>query len=192
VALLPGAEAPDQLASEHVSVAANGTLLAGGNPIRGAMLVGRSSSSTVLRSARRVESTPGFTLWLPRTAARLRLFFQGRGRGGTLAVAGRITLWPRLRRLAGWLDLNVIGLAGKPLRLDIAGRHVTGGRIQLRVCSTGAWTVAYGSRTENVAAKLVAGRIVIGHATMPVFHPDASACPARVPAARVAAVPGRS
>jgi hypothetical protein len=186
VALLPGGEAPDQLASEHVSVAANGTLLASGNPIHGAMLVGRSGSSAVLRGARRVESTPGFTLWLPRAAARLRLFFQGRGRGGTLAVAGRITLWPRLRRLAGWLDLNAIGLAGKPLHLDVAGRHVTGGRIQLRVCSTGAWTVAYGSRTRNVAAKLVAGRIVIGHATMPVFHPDATACSGRLPGARVA------
>jgi hypothetical protein len=186
VALLPGGEAPDQLASERVSVAANGTLLASGNPIRGAMLVGRSESSAVLRGARRVESTPGFTLWLPRAAARLRLLFQGRGRGGTLAVAGRITLWPRLRRLAGWVEFNAIGLAGKPLHLDVAGRHVTGGRIQLRVCSTGAWTVAYGSRSRNVAAKLVAGRIVIGHATMPVFHPDATACSGRLPGARVA------
>lgn len=192
VALLPGVQAPDQLASEDVRVTANGTLLASGNPIRGAMLVDRSGSSATLRGARRVESTPSFTLWLPRTTARFSLFFQGRGRGGTLALAGRITLWPRRQRLAGWLDLNAVGLAGKRLQLDIAGRHVTSEHVRLRVCSTGLWTVAYTSRANNVAAKLVAGRIVIGHATMPVFHPDASACSGRPTSDRVAAVPERS
>lgn len=181
VALLPRATRPDAMAAERLSVGVGGVLRSGGHPLRGAVVVDTVVSTITLADARPVAAAPFATLWLPRDPGgevRLRLEFDGRGANGALAPVGRITMWAAGRPLAGHLRFRVHGLPGRRLRLRIGGARHSGSLVDVTVCAARRWSVAY-SVSSPVGINPLAGVIVAGAATTPVFIPDPAACAGR-------------
>ncbi|MFN2628884.1 MAG: hypothetical protein ABR569_09655 [Gaiellaceae bacterium] len=176
VAILPGASPPDRLAADPLRIGRSGELLANGMVLRGPLLVDGYAGTIILRGARRVGDAPHFRLWRPAGTPRVALYAPGRYFDGYLGGAGAILIWPQGETLAGWLELHVSALPGNQLELKLGARRVAAGRVRVRVCSVGRWSVSFNARTQ----KILGGRPVSGRASVPRFVPDPRACPTSV------------
>jgi hypothetical protein len=189
VALLPGAEQLDHVHSPTLGVARDGTLLAGGTPVRQPVLIDGYAGTLRLADAKRVASSPSFTLWQPRNEARLSLFFAGRYNDGWLAGLGRLYLWPD--HPGGTIAAKVrLTLTAPAAGEEMTLRFQTGRRparfVHLRpgvprtvafdVCSRGPWAVTFASNSRG----FVGNRVVSAQSTEPQIvrgsceHPQAS------------------
>jgi hypothetical protein len=175
VALLPGAEEVDHLSSPRLRVGDDGSLLLGGKPLRAPLLVDGYAGTLRLADARRVASSPSFTLWQPRGDARLALYLAGRYSDGWLASMGQLYLWPeRAGRSTGRrVRLTLTAPAqGEPMVM----RFRTSDRtrdvrllpgipklVEFQVCSRGPWAVTFVSSSRG----FVGSRVVSAQSTEP-------------------------
>jgi len=182
--LLPGASPPDAFAFEQTAIGEDGSILIGGEPYRGPLLVDAYSATTELRGARQVDRTRIYRLWAPEGTPRLSLYVVNRFYDGWLGLTGSIKLWPEAgERLAGRLELALslpAGLPDTPMRLKLPGGSVKEVDVKpgesvpvtIPICSTGPWSAVYeGPLSTNLGERLVTVR-----STKPVYTPDASAC----------------
>jgi hypothetical protein len=180
VALMPGAEQVDHVHAPRLRVASDGALLLAGRPLRGPVLVDDYAGTLKLAEARRVASSPSFTLWQPRGEARLSLYLAGRYSDGWLASAGRLRLWPETRgeTVEGRVRMTLTAPeAGEPMTIRF--ETATGARRQVRLlpgiptavefeaCSRGRWELTFVSDSRG----FVGNRVVSALATEPVFVP---------------------
>jgi hypothetical protein len=181
VALLPGAEQVDHVHSPPLRVGSDGTLLVDGRPLRAPVLADGYAGTIRLADAELLGSSPSFSLWRPRGAARLSLYLAGRFSDGWLAGAGRLYLWPS--RPGGFvlgrvlLPLEAPPAAELTLRFQPKGGetvviHLRAGErrtASFPVCSRGLWHMTFVSDDRG----FVGGRVVSAHASEPVFTPAA-------------------
>jgi hypothetical protein len=181
--LLPNAAPPDAFKAEQVQVGDDGSVLVGGRPFRGPLLVDAYSATTEFRGARQVARTRIYRLLAPAGTPRLALYVTNRFFDGWLGLTGNIQLWPEEgSTLAGRLAVTFSlppGLEETTMRLKVPGgtkeidvRPGHAAAVSLPVCSSGSWLASYeGPLSTNVGERLVTVR-----ATRPVFTPDPSAC----------------
>jgi hypothetical protein len=178
--LLPEAVPPDTFAAPRVSIAADGTLLAGGRPVQGPLLVDGYGAAVRFRAARELAGTEVFRLVRPQGRPRLALYMPGRYFDGWLDLNGSIRLWPDSPgRLSFTLSLPA-GADPATVTLALPGGErrtvaVVPGRsreLTLEVCSTGRWRADFQATfTGSVGERFVSVR-----ATEPVFRPGANSC----------------
>lgn len=180
VALLPGADELDHVHSPTLRVSPDGTLLADGLPLRQPILVDGYAGTIRLADARRVASSPSFTLWEPREVARLSLYFAGRYSDGWLAGIGRLYLWPKRLdgTVAGTVAMTLTAPSGggpMTIRFQPAGglprqvRLLPGNpqRVRFEACSRGPWVLSFASDSRG----FVGSRIVSAQASEPRVVP---------------------
>ena len=183
VVLMPTAESPDKLAEPRVRIDSRGRLTVAGSPLTGALLVDSLYTTFVLRQAHPLARFATETVLRPRGQAQLAALVLGRLPDGSLGTAGRIQVWGRTPRLAGWIELRVGAPAGLP-RATVAlvaadgTRHVVsvaaGGTrlVRLRACGRGPWTAAF---TADAVAD-VAGVPVTATMSIPHYAPADGVC----------------
>jgi hypothetical protein len=181
VALLPGADEVDHVRAPGLRVAADGGLRLDGRPVRRPLLVDGYAGTLRLADARRVATSPSFTLWEPRTEARLSLYLAGRYSDGWLASAGRLHLWPERRKaVEGRVRMTLTApAAGGPMTIrflssDGARRDLrllpgVPQPIEFQACSRGRWQLTFVSDSRG----FVGNRVVSAQATEPLFVPGA-------------------
>jgi cell shape-determining protein MreD len=185
--LLPGAGPVDVFRDDRVDLGADGSLLVGGTPYRGPLLVDGFGSYVRLRGAREVAQGPVSTLWAPAGKPRLELYAIGRYFDNWLADVGAVYIWPQAKgaKISGWLSMRLTAPpeAGKvTLRLQLPGGkrttvHVHPGamqRLNVAVCGNGSryWYMTF----HSSAFGWDDSRRVSVKATAPVFTPSPSAC----------------
>jgi hypothetical protein len=189
VALLPGAEEVDHVNSPRLRVGDDGSLLLAGKPLRRPLLVDGYAGTLRLADARRVASSPSFTLWEPRAGARLSLYLAGRYSDGWLASMGQLYLWPE----------RTGGSAGRRVRLTLTApaqgepmvmRFRTKDRtrdvrllpgipklVEFQVCSRGPWAVSFVSSSRG----FVGSRVVSAQSTEPEVMRGSRSCGRQAP-----------
>jgi hypothetical protein len=182
--LLPDASPPDAFAFEQTSIGDDGSILIGGKPYTGPLLVDSYSATMELRGAEQVARTRIYRLYKPTGAPRLSLYVVNRFYDGWLGLTGSIKLWPdEAQALAGHVDfafslppevmeteLRLKLPDGSVKEVDVKPGEVV--PLSIPVCSTGAWSAVYeGPVSTNIGERLVTVR-----STKPVFTPDPSAC----------------
>jgi hypothetical protein len=185
VYLLPGAEAPDAFAVTRLTVGANGTLLAGGEPVTRPLLADGFSDTLRFRSSREIASSPVYRLLRSDGPQRLALYAPGRYADGWLGLAGSVQVWPETvaEGLAGALSFRLTAPDGAPataVRFEPAGGAAeevvvppgAARDVAFPVCSPGSWRVEFTAPSTGS----VGGRFVSLQASEPVFHPDPTAC----------------
>jgi hypothetical protein len=166
VALLPDGSPPDRLAATQLRIDARGTLLAGGRPLRGPLVVDGFGSTVLLQDARVIAAAPNNRLWLPRADARLRLYVIGRSEaGGGLWRSGRIMYWTDRP------GVLIVPVSGKDVHV---GAHRVRGKATLRlpICARGAWSIDFSATLSGFSA----GRLVGGRMGLPHFVAAAHPC----------------
>ena len=88
VYLLPGAEPPDSFAVTRLTVAADGTLLAGGRPVTRPLLADGFSDTIRFRNSDEIATSPVYRLVASPGPQRLALYAPGRYEDGWLGLAG--------------------------------------------------------------------------------------------------------
>jgi len=182
--VLPDASPPDAFTFEQTTIGDDGSILVGGTPYTGPLLVDAYSATSELRGATQVARTRIYRLWKPEGTPRLSLYVVNRFYDGWLGLTGSIKLWPdEGQRLAGRLNFALSlppDLIETEMRLKLPdGRvkevDVKPGEVvpvSMAVCSSGPWSTTYeGPVSTNFGERLVTVR-----STKPVFTPDASAC----------------
>ncbi len=185
--LMPGAPEIDAFRADRVQVADDGSLVAGGRALTGALLVDENAVTTRFTGVTKVATAPGYSLYRAVARPRMSLFFLGRYDNGWLADRGTINLWPKpgSDRLRGTLAFDVespAGLNAATLDLQLPGgrqvhvRVTEGGttRVELPVCSTGPWATGFRSKIRA----FVGERAVSVQASVPRFVPGAGGCTA--------------
>lgn len=183
VLLLPGARKVDVFDAAELRVAADGTLTARGETVRGPLLVDAYASYIRLRGAHVLDTSPNYDLWVPDGGTpRLALYLAGRYRDGWVAPRARLDVWARH---PGTLTLPLLvpsdGLR-TTLRIELPGRKqrsyqlVPGKRLvlSLPVCRTGNWHVLLAFEQSGVSL----GRLVSARSGTPRLTPGAAGCPA--------------
>jgi hypothetical protein len=133
-----------------------------------------------LADARRVASSPSFTLWQPRGKARLSLLFAGRYSDGWLGGLGRLYLWPDRPggRIAQQVRLTLTApAAGESMTMRF---EPSGGAtrvvqllpgvprtVELTACSRGPWAVSFTSSSRG----FVGSRVVSAQSSEPLVTP---------------------
>ena len=85
----------DIYGSRKTAVAADGRILAGGQAVRGPVLVEEYASWAAVEDAQLIHRTVNAALWVPRgDAPRLELLLAGRYFDGFLGASSTITVWP--------------------------------------------------------------------------------------------------
>jgi hypothetical protein len=185
--LMPGAPEIDAFRADRVQVADDGSLVAGGKPLTGALLVDENAVTTRFSGVTKVASAPGYSLYRAVGRPRMSLFFLARYDNGWLADRGTINLWPTpgTDRLRGTLVFDVespAGLNAATLDLQLPGgrqvqvRVPEGGttRVELPVCSTGPWATGFHSKIRA----FVGQQAVSVKASVPRFVPGGGGCAA--------------
>lgn len=190
VLLLPQTEPADPFAVTRVSVDADGTIVGGGRPITGPMLVDEFGLTARLRDASLVRRTRTTALWQPHGAARLQLMMLDRYYDGWLGPQGVLLVWPEHTggTIVGRLTFRVTAPAATPLTIRNAGRFVYRAElaagetrtVSVPVCGRGVWAAGF----EAYATGVVNLRTVSIRATAPVFTPDPGACTPEAPSSR--------
>jgi hypothetical protein len=186
VLLLPGASSIDRYGEQRVTVAKDGSLLAGGQAVTEPLLVDGFGSTVRLGGARLFEAGPTASLWVPAGRPRLSLYAIGRYHDGWLADRGAVYLWPEAgaHAVSGWLSMRLTAprRAGKiRLTFRLPGGTATSvqvrpgqpQRLNIQVCGNGSWSATFRSDVHG----MVGLRMVSVKATAPVFRAGASACP---------------
>lgn len=176
--LLFGPAAPiDDFATTGVRAAADGRLLAGGRPVRRALLVENYAVRMMFRDARPVASGGTFTLWKPSGIPHLDLVAYGLFSDGWLAGQGQMFVWPDAAgRVDGTLRLVLTSPRAASrlvLRFQAPGLHRAvalrpGERrvVTLPVHARGVWELGYSS---SMHGSLEDGRQVSVRLASPVF-----------------------
>ena len=183
VVLMPTAESPDKLAEPRVLVDPRGRLSVAGRPLTGALLVDAMYTTFALRHAHPIAHFATETLWRSRGQAQLGALVVGRLPSGSLGSAGRIQVWGRTPRLAGWIELRVGAPAALPratVRLVAADGtrrvvSVTAGGtrlVRLRACGRGPWTATFAAGDMAY----VAGAPVTATMSVPRYTPALGVC----------------
>jgi hypothetical protein len=183
VVLMPTAASPDKLAEPRVRVDPRGRLSVAGRPLTGALLVDAMYTTFALRHAHSIAHFATETLWRSRGQAELGALVVGRIPSGSLASAGRIQVWGRTPRLAGWIELHVGAPAALPratVRLVAADGtrravSVTAGGtrlVRLRACGRGPWTATFAAKDMAY----VAGAPVTATMSVPRYTPALGVC----------------
>jgi hypothetical protein len=182
--LLPDSSPPDAFKFEQTTIGDDGSILVGGQPYTGPLLVDAYSATTELRGARQVARTRIYRLWAPEGTPRLSLYVINRFYDGWLGLTGAIKLWPdEGQKLAGRVDFAMslpADLLDTTMRLRFPGGRAkeidvkpgTVVPVSVAVCSSGPWSATYeGPVTTNFGERLVTVRM-----TKPVYTPDPTAC----------------
>ena len=183
VVLMPTAASPDKLAEPRVRIDARGRLSAAGRPLAGALLVDTMNTTFALRHAHPIAHFVSETLWRSKGSAQLAALVSGRLPSGRLGSAGRIQVWGRTPRLAGWIELRVgapAALRRATVRLVAADGTrravtVTAGTtrvVRLPACGRGPWTATFTAR----AIAYVAGAPVTATMSVPRYTPAFGVC----------------
>jgi hypothetical protein len=185
VYLLPGAEPPDAFAVTRLTVAPDGTLLAGGEPVTRPLLADGFSATLRFRGSREVASSRAYRLLRSEGPHRLALYAPGRYADGWLGLLGSVQLWPEDAAvgLAGTLSFRLTAPPGAPptsVRFQPEGgaaeevRVAAGARreVAFPVCAAGPWRVEFAAPSTGS----VGGRYVSVRASEPEFRPDSAAC----------------
>jgi hypothetical protein len=186
VYLLPGAEPPDAFAVTRLTVAPDGTLLAGGEPVTRPLLADGFSDTLRFRNSQEIASSPVYRLLRSDGPQRLALYAPGRYADGWLGLLGSIQLWPEgvANGLAGTLSFQLTAPADAPpteVRFKPAGGAAeavvvapgAAREIAFPVCAPGTWRVDFAAASTGS----VGGRFVSVRASEPEFRPDPAACP---------------
>jgi hypothetical protein len=184
--LLPGGTAPDTFQATQLTVARDGTLLAFGRPVTGALLVDAYSDTLRLHDAPRVlGASLVYRLLAGGERKQLALYAPGRSEDGWLAQQGSFRLWPESAggSLAGRLTFTLSGARdggevpvgfrlpkGERKSITVPARGSS--RVDLPVCSSGPWVAAFTAPLTGT----VGDRFVSLRASEPVYTPDPSAC----------------
>jgi hypothetical protein len=176
---VPGANKVDWLDDPVVRVAADGTVLLHGRPVRGDVLLDTSpSAAAALAGARRVRAFDAVTLWRPRGVARLASVMNNRLSDGRVLRSGGIEVWGGTRRLAGWIELRVhapASLGEAHLDLVRTGVDVPAGGtrvVRVAACGRGPWTGGFVASPVLVRGHEWRSPIV----SLPRYVPDPRAC----------------
>lgn len=185
VYLLPGAEAPDAFAVTRLTLARNGTLLAGGKPVTRPLVADGYSDTLRFRDTEEIATSPVYRLLRSAGPQQLALYAPGRYEDGWLGLLGSVQLWPETTRdgLAGTLALRLTAPAGTEARVSflpeggraeeiVVGPGLTR-EVSFPVCAGGPWRVDF----EAPSTGSVGGRYVSLRTSEPVYRPDPSACP---------------
>jgi len=182
--LLPDSSPPDAFKFEQTTIGDDGSILVGGRPYTGPLLVDAYSATTELRGAQQVARTRIYRLWAPEGTPRLSLYVINRFYDGWLGLTGAIKLWPdEGEKLAGHVDFDFSlpsDLIDTTMRLklpdgsveeiDVKPGEVV--PVSIPVCSSGPWSATYeGPVSTNFGERLVTVR-----STKPTFSPDPKAC----------------
>ena len=188
VLLLPGAPRLDVVDERRMTVAADGTLLDGRQPVIGPVLVDQYASVLQLRRADLIASSTTDDLLRPHGRAQLVLYATGFFRGGVLGQSGHIVLWPSQSGgpLRGRLSFQVTAPTSydKPVTLRLGrGSQATSvvvapGKSQtvaVDVCRSGPWA------TQFTADRVtwIGGQALSLQTTRPVWHPSDRICAGR-------------
>ena len=186
VYLLPFAEPPDAFAVTKLTIADDGTLLAGGKPVTGPLLADTYSDTIRFRASEEVATSPVYTLLRSPGPQQLSLYAPGRYEDGWLGLLGSINLWPETvsEGLAGTLTFELTApeesegvVTFRPQNGSIEEIVVAPGsarEVSFAVCANGPWEVAF----EAPSTGSVGGRYVSLMASEPTYRPDPSACTA--------------
>jgi len=186
VYLLPYAEPPDAFAVTRLTIADDGTLLAGGQPVTRPLMADGFSDTVRFRSSHEVATSPAYRLLRSTGPQQLGLYAPGRYEDGWIGLLGSINLWPESESegLAGTLSFEVTAPAESEGRVTFtpqgeaseeilvapgATREVT-----FAVCSDRPWEVAF----EAPSTGSVGGRYVSVMSSEPTYRPDPAACAA--------------
>jgi hypothetical protein len=182
--VLPDASPPDAFAFEQTTIGDDGSILVGGKPYTGPLLVDAYSATAELRGAEQVARTRIYRLWKPQGTPRFSMYVVNRFFDGWLGLTGSVKLWPdEGEKLAGRLKLALSlprDLPETEMRLrfpdgTVKDVDVKPGKVvpvNMPVCSSGPWSASYeGPVTTNFSERLVTVRM-----TKPTYTPDPSAC----------------
>ena len=92
--VLPDASPPDAFAFEQTTIGDDGSILVGGKPYTGPLLVDSYGATAELRGAEQVARTRIYRLWKPTDTPRLSLYVVNRFYDGWLGLTGSVKLWP--------------------------------------------------------------------------------------------------
>ena len=121
VYLLPGAEPPDSFAVTRLTIAEDGTLLAGGRPVTRPLAADAFSDTVIFHDSDEIAAAPAFRLVASPGPQRLALYAPGRYADGWLGLRGSFQLWPESRRGCAHLRADgPRGLAPGRRRADAA------------------------------------------------------------------------
>jgi hypothetical protein len=184
VYLLPFAEPPDAFTVTKLTIAADGTLLAGGQPVTRPLLADGFSDTVRFRASDELARSPVYRLVRSTGPQQLALYAPGRFEDGWLGLLGSINLWPETASggLAGTLTFQLTAPAGAEGRVTF---HAPGGaaeevvvtsgetrEVSFAVCADGPWEVAFDAPSTGS----VGGRYVSLMSSEPTYRPDPSAC----------------
>ena len=182
--VLPDASPPDAFKFEQTTIGDDGSILVGGKPYTGPLLVDAYGATSELRGATQVARTRIYRLWKPQGTPRLSLYVVNRFYDGWLGLTGSVKLWPdEGERLAGRVTFALSlppSLIETEMRLKLPDGSVTEVDVKpgevvpvsLPVCSSGAWSTSYeGPVSTNFGQRLVTVRM-----TKPAYTPDPNAC----------------
>jgi len=181
VYLLPGAEPPDSFAVTRVTIAPDGTLLAGGRPVTRPLAADSFSDTLRFRDSDEIAAAPAFRLVASPGPQRLELYAPGRFADGWLGLRGSFQLWPETD--AGALTFDLTGPEGAPpvaveLRLPgLPAREVIvepgrTARVTVPVCAEGPWSMDFVAPSTGA----IGGRYVSVRSSEPLYRADPEAC----------------
>ena len=185
VYLLPDAQPPDSFAATRLTIAPDGTLLAGGRPVTRPLAADGFSDTVRFRGADEIASSPVFRLLASPGPQRLALYAPGRYEDGWLGLGGSFRLWPERAAgsLAGVLTFELTGPEGSaPVAVELQPPGAPASevvvepgrtqRVSVPVCSDRAWSMDFVAPSTG----RVGGHDVSVRASEPVYRPDSSAC----------------
>ena len=148
--VLLGSLRPDNFQYDIGSVTPDGRLVAGGEPLEGALLIQRWASYAELENVERIERRPDYDLVRTTGIPRVRVLVDGLFADGWLAPAGAISVWPKRagEGVHGTLRLRLSMPAGAgDQTLDL---HGSGVKRTVRVPSGGSVVVELPMETKGV------------------------------------------
>jgi hypothetical protein len=176
VARLDGADSIDSFAASRAAIRDDGTIVAGGEPLAGPLLVEEYATAVELEGAQRVERTKGTSLWVPTAQARVAVMAEGLYLDGWLTYDARLRTWPSAAGGYATLRFTLSLPARAPTqKITLSG---AGARRTVVVRSGGSTDVAVridrSKRAElqlrcSRALQVEGDRIVCAQATVPTF-----------------------
>ena len=181
VYLLPEAEPPDSFAVTRLTIAPDGTLLAGGRPVTRPLLADGFNDTVRFRDSDDIATSPAFDLLTAPGRQQLALYVPGRYADGWLGLRGSFRLWPGTA--SGFLAFELSGPEGSPpVAVELAppagpAREVIvqpgrTSQVTVPVCGAGPWSMDFVAPSTGG----IGGRYVSVRSSEPTYRPDPAAC----------------